>query len=141
RLPDLHQLVDETLVRLQCAQELSELPTSAAELVGGALGLFLEPAPLVDQELLLLRLEAGVGLERAQLVAGMGERLVAELRNGAVVRHRTERRADDRSQVLDLAARFLDIGPAVDLSGAVFDLLIELGDSLLEGVELLREFL
>src|SRR6516225_8879968 len=80
RLADLDQLVDEILVRLQGPQEFHEFSARGGEFVIGALGLFLEPSPLVEQKLLLLRLEAVLLFERAQLVARVIERAGAELR-------------------------------------------------------------
>src|SRR5262249_32137955 len=85
--------------------------------------------------------EARVLFERAQLAAGVVQRLGPERRHRTVVRHRTERGADDRAQFLDLLARLVDVGPAVDRSGAVLDLLVELGNRLLERVELLGQSL
>src|SRR3954463_5913383 len=56
RLADLDELVDEVLVGLQGAQQAGELAPCRAELAAGALGFFLDLAPLLDQESTLLRL-------------------------------------------------------------------------------------
>src|SRR5580693_1291607 len=57
-LPDLEKLADEVLVGLQGLQQPDELRARLVEFLGGALGLLLEPAPLVDQVCPLFRLEA-----------------------------------------------------------------------------------
>src|SRR5262249_37342510 len=125
--------------RLQCSQQLSELSACARELLGGLLGLLPETTPLVEQELLLLRFEPIFLLERGELVASMRECFLAELRNEPVVRNRSECRAHDRAQLLELLACLVHIGPAVDRAGGILDLLVELGNALLELVETLGE--
>jgi hypothetical protein len=67
RLADLHQFLDEILVGLQRAQQLREAGAGTAEFLVGALGVVAQPAPLLDEEALLLRLEAGVLLELKSL--------------------------------------------------------------------------
>src|SRR5579872_1657546 len=66
-LPDFQQFADEILVVLQRMQERCELRARVLELLGRTLGLALELAPLVDQVLPLLGLEAVVLRQRFQL--------------------------------------------------------------------------
>src|SRR4029453_9282180 len=80
-------------------------------------------------------------LERTQLGASMVERLGTESGNGAVVGNCAKRRAHDGGQLLYFLARLADVGPAVDRSGAVLDLLVQVGNAFLERFELFGEFL
>src|SRR5208282_2781195 len=105
RLADLHQFFDEILVGLQRAQQLREAGAGAAELLGGALGVVAQPAPLLDEEAPLLRLEAGVLLELPELVAGPRQRLVAEHGEAAIVGDRVEQSAHRAAEILDLLSR------------------------------------
>src|SRR5262249_18707804 len=86
-------------------------------------------------------LEPVLLLERPQLVARVVERASPELRHGAVVRDGPQRRADERPQLLDLLARLIDVGPAVDRGGAVLDLLVEFRDGFLELIGLAGKLL
>ena len=94
RLPDLDELADEILVLLQSLQQPGELRAGVVELLGSALGLVLEPAPLIDEELPLLLLEARFLRERLELVVDVIERLRPELRDRTVVGHGAEQRRD-----------------------------------------------
>ena len=72
------EFLDEVLVGLQRAQQFGKARAGAAELLIGAFGIVAQPAPLLDEEGFLLRLEAGVLLEFLELVARPRQRLVAE---------------------------------------------------------------
>src|SRR5262249_55209763 len=97
--------------------------------------------PLVDEKLPLLGLEAGVRFERLKLVAGVVERLGAELRELAIVRHAAEQVSDDAAQLLELVARLRGICQGIDRLRALLDLLLQVGRVLGELLDLARVFL
>src|SRR5207302_2879554 len=96
-------------------------------------------APAVDQELPVLRLVARLGIERLELVLGALERPAAQFPDRAIVGDRTQQRRDMAAQLFDLLAGGLRVAQAVDRLGALVDLLAEVGEGLLELVELLGE--
>ena len=76
-----------------------------------------------------------------ELVVDVIESLGAELRDGTVVGDGAQQGADRLAQFVDLGARLLDVGDAVDGAGAVLDRLVEVRHALLEILELFGEFL
>src|SRR5271155_503839 len=73
RLAYLHELFDEVLVGLQRAQQFRKAGAGAAELLIGTLGIVAQLAPLLDEKVPFLRLEAGVLLKLLELVARAGQ--------------------------------------------------------------------
>src|SRR5262249_54007731 len=138
-LADLQELVDEILAGLQLAQEVGKFLARPLELADRAFGGALELAPALDQELPVLGLVARLRLERLELLLGAGQRLGAEAPDHAIVGDRTEQLADLGAQLLDLLARVLGAVEAVDVLGAVVEFLREIGERLLELVELAGE--
>ncbi len=99
----------------------------------------LQLAPALDQEAPVLGPVAGLVLERLELVLGAGERLGAQAPDGAIVGDGAEQPADMGAQLLDLLAGVLGAVEAIDALRAVLELLAELGEGLLELLELARE--
>ena len=109
-LADFQKFADEIFVFLQGVQQAGELRPGVVEFFGGALGLVLQFAPLLGQKLPFLGLEAGFLRQGFQLVVDVVQRLDAELRDRAVVRHRAQELADRLAQLVDLGSRLGDVG-------------------------------